>query len=65
MDYFAFYKQNGLGTEEETSKMLHWEYSSIWCWNLDTSGSKSETPGKFWNVVLEKDGDQLDQACEK
>ena len=40
--------------------------SFIWCWNLDTSGSRSETPGKFWNVVLEKDGkDQLDRACEK
>jgi hypothetical protein len=26
-----------------------------------SSGSRSETPGKFWNVVLEKDGkDQLD-----
>ena len=27
---------------------------------------RSETPGKFWNVVLEKDGkDQLDRSCEK
>jgi hypothetical protein len=26
----------------------------------------SETPWKFWNVVLEKDGnDQLDWSCEK
>jgi hypothetical protein len=34
--------------------------------NLDASGSKSETPGKFRNVVLEKDGeDQLDRSCEK
>jgi hypothetical protein len=24
----------------------------IWCWNLDTSGSSSETPGNFWNVVM-------------
>jgi hypothetical protein len=32
----------------------------------DASGSRSETPGKFWNVVLEKDGeDQLDRSCEK
>jgi hypothetical protein len=38
----------------------------IWCWNLDASGSRSETPGKFWNVVLEKDGkDQLDWSCDK
>jgi hypothetical protein len=26
-----FYKQNGLVTVEETSKMLHSEYSSVWC----------------------------------
>ena len=34
--------------------MLHLEHSFIWCWNLDASGSRSETPGKFWDVVLEK-----------
>jgi hypothetical protein len=29
--------------------------------DLDASGSRSETPGKFWNVVLEEDGkDHLD-----
>jgi len=29
-------------------------------------GSRSETPGKFWDVVLEKDRkDQLDRLCEK
>jgi len=33
---------------------------------LDASGSRSETPGKFWDVVLEKDGkDHLDRSCEK
>ena len=32
----------------------------------DGSGSRSEIPGKFGNVVLEKDGeDQLDRLCEK
>jgi len=42
------------------------EHSFIWCWNLDASGSRSEAPGKFWNVVLEEDGkDQLDWSCEK
>ena len=42
------------------------EHGFVWCWNLVTSGSKSETPGKFLNVVLEKDGeDQLDRSCEK
>ena len=34
--------------------------------NLDAPGNRSETPGKFGNVVLEKDGeDQLDRSCEK
>jgi len=42
------------------------EHSFIWCWNLGDLCSRSETPGKFWNVVLEKDGlDQLDRSCEK
>ena len=32
----------------------------------DASGSREETPGKFWNVVLEKDReDQLNRLCEK
>ena len=45
--------------------MLHLEHGFVWCWNLDASGSRSEIPGKFWNVVLEKDGeDQLDWSCE-
>ena len=52
--------------EEEACEVLHLEDSFIWCWNLDASGSRSETPGKFWDVVLEKDGkDQLDRLCEK
>jgi len=34
--------------------------------NLDASGSRSEIPGKFRNVVLEEDGeDQLDRSCDK
>ena len=44
----------------------HLEHGFVWCWNLDASGSRSEIPGKFWNVVLEKDGkDQMDRSCEK
>ena len=42
---------------EETSKVLRFEYSFVWCWNLDTSESRSEIPREFWNVVLEKDDD--------
>ena len=48
------------------SEMLRLEHGSVWCWNLDAPGNRSEKPGKFWNVVLEKDGeDQLDRPCEK
>jgi hypothetical protein len=51
---------------EEFWAVLRLEYSFIWCWNLDAAGSRSETPGKFWNVVLEEDGKgQLDWSCEK
>jgi hypothetical protein len=46
--------------------VLHLEHSFVWSWNLDTLKSTSEVPGKFLNVVLEKDvEDQLVQACEK
>ena len=56
----------GLKFKEETSEMLRLEHGSVWCWNLDAPGNRSETPGKFWNVVLEKDGeDQLDLSCDK
>ena len=45
--------------------MLHLEHSFVWCSDLDVSGSRSETPGKFWNVVLEKGGEEhLDRSCE-
>ena len=36
-----------MGIEEEASEVLRLEHSFIWCWNLDASGSRSETPGKF------------------
>jgi len=36
--------------KEETSEMLHLERSFLWCWNLDTSESRSKIPGRFWNV---------------
>ena len=32
---------------------------------LGTSESTSETSGQLLNVVLEKDGDQLDRSCER
>ena len=34
--------------------------------DVNTSESGSEIPVKFWNVVLEKKGeDQFEQSCEK
>jgi hypothetical protein len=45
--------------------LLHLEHSFLWCWKVDTSESRSEGSGKFWNVVLEKDGDQVDASYEK
>jgi len=43
------------------------KYLNAWTLGcLDSWGSRSETPGRFWNVVLEKDGkDHLDRSCEK
>jgi hypothetical protein len=32
---------------EEASEVLHLEHSFIWCRNLDASGSRLKTPGKF------------------
>ena len=62
----SFYRQIGLKFQEETSEMLRLEHGCVWCWNLDAPGNRSETSGKFWNVVLEKDReDQLDRSCEK
>jgi hypothetical protein len=46
--------------------VLHLEHDILLTWNLDISESWSEITGKFWNVVLEKDGeDNLDWSCEK
>ena len=62
----TFHQYSGLKFKEETSEMLHLDHSIVWCWNLDTSESRSEIPGKFWNVVPEKNAeDQLDWSREK
>jgi hypothetical protein len=45
--------------------VLHFEHKILRCWNMDTSESRSEMPGMFWTVVLEKHGEnQLDGWCE-
>jgi hypothetical protein len=39
--------QTGLKFKEETNKMLHLEHSFVWCWNLNTSESRSEIRRNF------------------
>jgi len=47
-------------------KLLHLELSFVMCWKLDTSESRYERPEKFWNVLLEKDGeDHVGRSCKK
>jgi len=61
--YFVNYVSRCDLTKEETSIA---EHGFVWCWNLETSESVSEILGKFWDVVLEKDGeDQLGRSYEK
>jgi hypothetical protein len=58
--------QTGLKFKDETCEVLHLEHRFVCCWNVDTSESRSEISGKFWNVVLQKDGeDQLDRMHVK
>jgi hypothetical protein len=50
MEKAEFIKKKTLFTsklDEETCEMLHLERGIVWCCNLDDSGSRSETPGKF------------------
>ena len=61
----SLHQQTGLKFKEGTNKVLHLQHNSVLYWNLDTSENRSEIPQQVWNVVLEKDGDQLDQSCEK
>jgi len=53
----SFHQQIGPKLKEETRKVLHLLHSFVMCWNLDISESRWEMSGKFWNVVLEKDGE--------
>jgi hypothetical protein len=53
----------GLQFKDETSKVVHLERRVLRFWILDTSEIRWEICGKFWNVVLENDGeDQLDRS---
>jgi hypothetical protein len=39
---YSFRQKIGFKYKEESIKVLHLELSSVWCWNLDTSESRSE-----------------------
>jgi hypothetical protein len=43
----TFHQQTGLQFKEETSTVLHLEYSFLWYGNVNTSESGSEVFGKF------------------
>jgi len=59
----SFHQQIGLKFKEEAIKMLHLEFVRCWIGHFE---SRSDIPRKFWNVVMEKDGqDQFDWSCEK
>ena len=53
----SFCQQTGFIFKKEGIKVWHLEHSFVWCWNLDTSEGISEIPGKLWNVLLDKDGE--------
>jgi hypothetical protein len=58
----TLYQQIKLKLKEDTSKVLHLEHIFVWCWNI----SRTELTGKFRNLVLEKDEeDLLDRSSEK
>jgi hypothetical protein len=46
-----------LNLSKKLDELPHLEQSCLWRWNLDTSESRSDVPVKFWNVVLQKDGE--------
>jgi hypothetical protein len=62
----TLHQQLGLKFKEETSKVLLLEHNFLWCWNVDSSESRSEIPGNFemwcWRRM---ERDQLDWSCEK
>ena len=68
----AFNKKKNLFTSK-LDLNLRKKLVKCYVWSMAVYGAEtwmlratSETPGKFWNVVLEKDGDdQLDRSCEK
>jgi len=59
-------QSNCTSVKEGIATVPYLERSFVWCRNWGTSGSRSEIPGEFWNVMLERDReDRLDWSCEK
>jgi hypothetical protein len=55
MEKDTFHQQIGIKFKEDINKVLHFEHTFVWCWNLDNSESRPEIPEMFWNEeVLHK-----------
>jgi len=54
---YSFHQETGLQFKKVRCEVHIWSIAFVWCWNVDTSQSRSEIPGKFWNVLLKKDGE--------
>jgi len=61
----AFNKQKTVFTRKLDLQSTSVMNGVVLWWNLNISESRSEIPGKFWNMVLVKDGDQLDGSYKK
>jgi hypothetical protein len=59
-----FHQQIWMKFKHETTKILNLEHDFVWWPSLDTAESISTIPRKFWSVLLEKGGDQLDQSMK-
>ena len=48
-----------LNLGKKLTKCYIWGVAFVWCWNWNASESRSEIAGKFWKVLLEKDGEKI------
>jgi hypothetical protein len=61
-----FHQQIWLKCKEETSEILLSENSFVMVLKTGHFGNREKIPGNFWNVVVEKGGeDQVERSCEK
>jgi hypothetical protein len=50
-------QQIALKSKDKISGFLVLEHRFVWCWKVHTLKIRSEISGKFWNLVLEKKGE--------